>query len=162
MLLPTFVFLATSTVMADVSFTLAQLGVVLAIERLVAAQPGRDTTRGVAAAAAITVATLLLRAAGVAAITAAAVYIATRKGLRLAALFTILTGAGYAPWLLYSAAHLPSAEERIGHGSWTYRYSELLRMRHGGEPSSGYVTFGELPARVGSTCRPSSAPTSAP
>ncbi len=62
MLMPAFVFLATSTVMADVSFTLAQLGVVLAIERLVAAPPGRDTTRGVAAAAAITVATLLLRA----------------------------------------------------------------------------------------------------
>jgi hypothetical protein len=149
-LLPAFVFLATSTVMADVSFTLAQLGVVLAIEHLVAAPPGRDTTRSVAAAAAITVATLLLRAAGVAAITAAAVYVASRRGLRLAALFAVLTGAGYAPWLIYSAAHLPSSQERVGHGgSWTYRYSELLRMRHGGEPSMGFVTVRELPARVG-------------
>lgn len=148
-LLPAFVFLATSTVMADISFTLAQLGVVFAIERLVAAPPGRDTTRGVAAAAAITVATLLLRAAGVAAVTAAAVYVASRRGLRLAVVFAVLTGAGYAPWLVYSATHLPSAQERVGHGgSWTYRYSELLRMRRGGEPSLGFVTLGELPARV--------------
>jgi hypothetical protein len=96
------------------------------------------------------VATLLLRAAGVASITAAAVYVASRRGLRLAALFAVLTGAGYAPWLIYSGAHLPSAQERAGYGgSWTYRYSELLRMRHGGEPSSGFVTIGELPARVG-------------
>ncbi len=148
-LLPAFVFLATSTVMADVSFTLAQLGVVLAIERLVAARPGRETTRGVAAAAAITVVTLLIRAAGVAAIIAGAVYVASRRGLRLATVFALLTGAGYAPWLIYSATHLPSAEERVGHGgSWTYRYSELLRMRHGGEPSAGFVTASELPGRV--------------
>jgi hypothetical protein len=148
-LLPAFVFLATSTVMADVSFTLAQLGVVLVIERLVGAAPGKDTTRGVVAAAALTVVTLLIRAAGVAAIIAGAVYIASRRGLRLATVFALLTGAGYAPWLIYSATHLPSAEERVGHGgSWTYRYAELLRMRHGGEPSAGFVTVSELPARV--------------
>lgn len=148
-LLPALVFLATSTVMADVSFTLAQLGVVLAIERLVGAPPGRDTTRSVVAAAAITVATLLIRAAGVAAIIAGVVYIASRRGLRLAALFAVLTAAGYAPWLIYSATHLPTAEERVAHGgSWSYRYNELLRMRYGGEPSGGFVTAGELPRRV--------------
>ena len=122
---------------------------VLAIERLVAAPPGRETTRGAVAAAAITVATLLIRAAGVAAIVAGAVYLASRRGLRLAALFAVLTGAGYAPWLIYSATHLPTAEERVAHGgSWSYRYNELLRMRYGGEPSGGFVTAGELPRRV--------------
>jgi hypothetical protein len=148
--LPAFVFLATSTVMADVSFTLAQLGAALAIERLAAAQPGRDTTRGAVIAAAITVATLLIRAAGVAAIAAGAVYLATRRGLRVAALFAILTGVGYAPWLIYSATHVPTAEERVNHGgSWVFRYRELLAMRYGGEPSLGFVTVGELPRRVG-------------
>jgi hypothetical protein len=149
-LVPALVFLATSTVMADVSFTLAQLGVVVAVERLVGAQPGRDTTRGVVAAAAITVATLLIRAAGVAAICAGAVYIASRRGLRLATLFAVLAGAGYAPWLIYSATHMPSAEERVHHGgSWVSRYRELLLMRYGGEPSLGSVTAAELPERVG-------------
>jgi hypothetical protein len=148
-LIPAFVFLATSTVMADVSFTLAQLGTVLAIERLVAAPPGKRTTRGVVAAAAITVATLLIRAAGVAAIIAGAVYIASRRGLRLATLFAVLTGAGYAPWLIYSATHMPTAEERAAHGgSWVFRYRELLAMRYGGEPNSGSVTIAELPGRV--------------
>jgi hypothetical protein len=149
-LIPAFVFLATSTVMADVSFTLAQLGAALAIERLAAAQPGRDTTRRAVIAAAITVATLLIRAAGVASIAAGAVYLASRRGLRLAALFAFLTGAGYAPWLIYSATHVPTAEERVTHGgSWVFRYRELLAMRYGGEPSMGFVTVGELPRRVG-------------
>jgi hypothetical protein len=148
-LLPSFVFLATSTVMADVSFTLAQLGAVMAIERLVAAPPGKPTTRSVVAAAAITVATLLIRAAGVAAIMAGAVYIASRRGVRLAMLFAVLTGAGYAPWLIYSATHMPTAEERVAHGgSWVFRYRELLAMRYGGEPNSGSVTIAELPGRV--------------
>jgi hypothetical protein len=149
-LVPAFVFLATSTVMADVSFTLAQLGTVLAIERLAAAPPGRDTTRGAVTAAAITAATLLIRAAGVAALAAGAAYLVSRRGLRVATLFAVLTGAGYAPWLIYSATHLPTAEERVAHGgSWVFRYRELLAMRYGGEPSMGVVTVGELPRRVG-------------
>ena len=149
-LIPAFVFLATSTVMADVSFTLAQLGAALAIERLAAAPPGRETTRGAVTAAAITVATLLIRAAGVAAFAAGAIYLASRRGLRVATVFAVLTGAGYAPWLIYSAMHLPTAEERVTHGgSWVFRYRELLAMRYGGEPSLGLVTAGELPRRVG-------------
>ena len=148
-LLPALVFLATSTVMADVSFTLSQVATALAIERVVAARPGGDTTRSAVIAAAITVVTLLVRAAGVAAIVAGAVYIAGRRGLRLATVFAVLTAAGYAPWLLYSATHLPTADERAAHGgSWVFRYRELLAMRHGGEPSAGFVTAGELPARV--------------
>jgi hypothetical protein len=99
-LVPSLVFLATSTVMADVTFTLAQLGAALAIERLAAAAPGRETTRGAVTAAAITVATLLIRAAGVAAIAAGAIYLVSRRGLRVATLFAVLTGAGYAPWLI--------------------------------------------------------------
>ena len=148
-ILPAFVFLATSTVMAEASFTLCQLGVAVSIERLAAASPGKDTSRRVLVAGAISVITLLVRAAGVAGIAAGVIYLATKRGVRVAALFLLLTIAGYTPWLMYSASHRPARDDRAAHGgSVSFAYSELLAMRYGGEPSGGNVTLLEIPGRV--------------
>jgi hypothetical protein len=93
---------------------------------------------------------LLVRVAGVAAIAGSLLYLAWRRGARSAIMFGILVFIGYAPWLIYSRANTPTIAERDAHGgSVAYRYSELLMMRYGGEPSSGRASIGELPARIG-------------
>ncbi len=148
MVLPAFVFLATSTVMAEAAFTLCQLGVAIAIERLATAPPANVTSR-VFVAAAISVATLLVRAAGVAGVAAAVVYLTTRRGVRVAALFLVVTIAGYTPWLIYSATHQSAPADRDAHGgSVSFAYSALVAMRYGGEPSGGNVTLPEIPGRI--------------
>lgn len=150
-LMPAFVFLATSTVMAEATFTLAQLCLALAVER--AARPATGASprplRDAVVCGLIGAATLLIRLAGVAAIAAAVWYLATRRGWRTAVVVAAVTAAGYAPWAAYSAAHRAPLPERVEHGgSIAYGYDELLVMRHGGEPGSGRVTLMEIPSRI--------------
>jgi hypothetical protein len=148
-LLPAFVFLATSTVMSDPVFTLSQVALAIAVERAAATTAPRPRV-SIAVSAAIGVALLLVRVAGVAAIAASIGYLCWRRGVRSAITFAIIVLAGYSPWLIYSRANAPSVAERDANGgSVAYRYSELLMMRHGGEPSSGRVTLAELPGRIG-------------
>src|SRR5687767_15025878 len=82
-LMPAFVFLATSTVMAEATFTLAQLCVALAVER---ASRGGDShpVRDAVGCGLIAGVTLLVRLAGIAAIVAAVLYLARRRGWRAA------------------------------------------------------------------------------
>jgi hypothetical protein len=148
-LIPAFVFLTTSTVMSDATFTLCQLALAIAVERAAAADAARQPRARLIAAAAIAVALLLIRAAGVAAVAASMLYLAWRRGSRSAAAFAVIVVVGYSPWIAYARANAPTDAEREAHGgSVAYRYSDLLMMRHGGEPSSGRVTIGELPARI--------------
>jgi hypothetical protein len=149
-LIPAFVFLTTSTVMADPTFTLSQIALAIAIERSVAARDPAHHRRLIVISAAIGAALLLVRVAGVAAIAASVLYLVWRRGVRAAAIFGVIVIIGYSPWLLYSRANAPTIPERDAHGgSVAFRYSELLMMRYGGEPSSGRVTIGELPSRIG-------------
>lgn len=147
MVLPAFVFLATSTVMAEATFTLAQLCVALAVEGA-----SRSTTGGRRQAVScglIAGVTLLIRLAGIASIAAGAVYLARRRGWRFALVFAAVAAACYAPWALYSAANRAPLGERVQHGgSIAYGYDELLLMRWGGEPGGGRVTLPELPGRI--------------
>lgn len=150
-LMPAFVFLATSTVMAEATFTLAQVGVALAMER--AARPNRrgdsHPIRAAVTCGLIAGVTLLIRLAGIASIAAGVWYLGRKRGWRTAVIVAAVAAASYAPWAAYSAAHHAPREERVQHGgSIAYGYGELLSMRYGGEPSSGQVTLRELPGRI--------------
>lgn len=147
-LMPGFVFLATSTVMAEATFTLAQLCVALAVER--AARRGDShELRDAIGCGLIAGATLLVRLAGIAAIVAAVLYLARRRGWRTALVCGAVAAACYAPWAIYSAVNREPLVERVEHGgSIAYGYSELLLMRYGGEPSSGQITLREIPGRI--------------
>jgi hypothetical protein len=147
-LMPAFVFLATSTVMAEATFTLAQLCFALAVER--AARRGDPHAWADAAGCGVLAgATLLIRLAGVASIAAGAVYLARTRGWRTAMVFSAVAAACYAPWAVYSAVNRAPLPERVEHGgSIAYGYDELLLMRQGGEPGGGQVTLAELPGRV--------------
>lgn len=147
--LPAFVFLATSTVMAEGVFTLSQLGLLLAIEHAASRAGVAQTQRAVIVSGLIGGAALLIRLAGVAGIVAAALYLGWRRGFRSALGFIAVVGVCYSPWAVYSMANASTPAERAAHGgSIAYGYEELLLMRRGGEPSSGRMTLGELPRRI--------------
>jgi hypothetical protein len=146
-LMPAFVFLATSAVMAEAVFTLGQLCVVLAIERA-ARQPAAGD-RYTIIGAVLAGCTMLVRVAGVATAAAAIVYLIYRRGWRPALLFAAFAGACYMPWVIYAAANRGNPEDQIRHGGTiAHSYGALLQLRHGGEPGTGAVGLGDLPRRV--------------
>lgn len=145
---PAFVFLATSTVMAECAFTLGQMGLVLAVERASRMPPGR-AGRWVVLAAVIGAVTLLIRAAGVAPLAAAGLYLLAKRGWRTAAGFALVAAICYSPWLLYASAHRPTDAERTAHGgAVAYAYSELLAMEKGGVAEGSRVDAAGLASRV--------------
>ncbi|MEP6782778.1 MAG: hypothetical protein ABI983_03850, partial [Acidobacteriota bacterium] len=121
--LPAFVFLATSTVMAEAVFTVSQLLLAVMIERAAVKESGRLTVL----AGLIGGATLLIRLAAVASVGGAALYLAWRRGFKSALTFAGVVCVCYAPWAWYSIANASTAAERAAHGgSMAAQYSELL------------------------------------
>ena len=149
LLTPGLVFLATSTVMAECVFTLAQIATIVLLERCNRAgapanRPGDAAFAGIAAAA-----TVLLRTAGVAALAAGGLYLMISRGWRSAVAFSGAALVCLVPWGAYAAAHAPTAAESIEHGGTiAFAYSELLTMRRPGDPAAGRANAGDLPARV--------------
>jgi hypothetical protein len=145
---PAFVFLATSTVMSECTFTFAQLLTVVLVERATrdADRPnGRAIVAGVAGAAA-----LLIRLAGVAVVAASVVYLLVGRRWRQAALFSITVAVCVAPWQLYARAHEPTADERLAHGGTiSFSYEQLVAMARPGDPRSGSISISDRIARAG-------------
>lgn len=149
-LTPAFVFLATSTVMAECAFTLGQLGLVLAIERAVRGSPSSRSRTWLVVAAVLGASTVLIRAAGIAPLAAAGFYLLFKRGWRASAGFVLVTALCYAPWALYAAAHHPTDEERRAHGgAVAYSYSELLAMERGGVAEGGRAGAAQVALRAG-------------
>jgi hypothetical protein len=145
---PAFVFLATSTVMAECAFTLFQLAAVVCIERGTAPGAARPGTSVALAGAAPAVA-LLLRTAGIAVAVACVLFLAWHRRWRQAATYAVIVLLGVLPWLTYARANAPSPEERIAHGgSIAYSYAELLQMRRGGVAASGQAGVADLLTRA--------------
>jgi hypothetical protein len=138
MLTPAFVWLATSTIMSEPLYTLAQLAAVVLVAR------GRPVLAGVAAAAAI-----LIRSAGLPLLVAATVWYLVRRERRAAVLFFVTTILLVLPWALYARAHATTIEQRLAHGgAHVFTYSEQFWMRRAGDIQSGRITASELPARA--------------
>ncbi|MGE0863046.1 MAG: hypothetical protein AB7P34_04020 [Vicinamibacterales bacterium] len=146
-LTPSLVFLATSTVMPEAVFTLAQILTIILLDRGDSDAPAdvrRSALAGVLAAV-----TTLTRTAGVAALAAGLAYLIYRRAWRSAAVFAATAMLCLAPWWMYSAAHAPTAEESARHGGTiAYAYSDLLAMRRAGAIGAGRASLAELPARA--------------
>ncbi len=148
-LTPGFVFLATSTIMAECVFTALQLATVLVGERA-ASVSDADRSRGaVAFAALLTVSAWLVRSAGVTLIAAALIHLLRRRRRPTAVMFVVVLAACAMPWLVYSQRHAPSAiaREQYG-GSIAVAYGDAIRLRVAGTTSSGRVDWSELPVRM--------------
>ena len=145
---PAFVFLATSTVMAECVFTLAQLAAVIALDHACASDR-HPRRRRVVVAAAIAAAAMLIRSTGIALIAAGVLYLLNQRRWREALLFGATVLLLLAPWLLYARAHAPTTAQRLEHGgSIAFAYADSMRLRAAGTPSSGQATLADVRARV--------------
>lgn len=149
MLTPGFVFLATSTVMAECVFTLGQLTTVIVVERCVSSGAPQHARRWILLAGGLAAATMLVRATGAALLLSAVWYLFTRLGWRRAALFGATATACLSPWLFYARAHEPTTAQRLAHGgSIAYAYGDSMRMKQAADPESGHAMPRDLIARV--------------
>ena len=137
-LTPAFVWLATSTVMSEPLYTLAQLAAVVFVARR------RPVLGGVAAAAAV-----LIRSAGLPLLLAATLWYLVRRERRAAVLFLVTAVLLLLPWAIYARAKATPIEQRLAHGgAHVFTYSEQFWMQRAGDIQSGQITARDLPARV--------------
>jgi hypothetical protein len=145
---PAFVFLATSTVMADCVFTFAQVLAVVLVER--ARRAGDTATRPAIVAGVVAAAAVLFRTAGVAVVAAAIAYFVFARRWRQAAAFAIVVAVCLAPWQLYARAHAPTFEQRLAHGGTiAFSYQQLMAMTRPGDTRSAGVSLGDTVQRIG-------------
>lgn len=135
---PGLVFTATSSVMSECVFTLAQLAAIVLIER-----------RRVAAGALCASFAFLTRSFGVGLLIAAFVYLLKERLFKQAVLFATVVAITAGPWVLYSRAHAPTAEQRAEQGgSIVLPYTEQFWDRVAGRPQEGRIGVAELPERI--------------
>ncbi len=148
-LTPAFVFLATSTVMAECVFTLGQIGAVWLVDRASRMQTARIGRRHAMLAGLVAGAAFLIRSAGIASIAAGVVLLCWRRRWTSAAVFGLTAVAVCAPWFTYAAVNAPTAAERMAHGgAMAYSYADLLHFREGGVQQSGRATPGDVATRI--------------
>lgn len=140
-LTPGFVFFATSSVMSECVFTLAQLSTLVILDRI-------DTRRTVIAALLAGI-TVLIRTAGLALVLGVTLYFLSARQFRRAAIFAVTVIICIAPWFWYEQTHRAPLSQRLEHGgAHVFTYSEQFWMHWAGDPSSGRIGISELPARI--------------
>ena len=136
---PAFVFFATSTVMSEPLFTMAEVAAIVLVGRR------RPVLGGLAAAAAA-----LVRSAGMPILLAAALWYLVRRERRSAVLFLSTAVVALLPWMIYARVYATPMDVRLQHGgAHVFTYAEQFWMRRAGESQSGRIGISELPARVG-------------
>jgi hypothetical protein len=145
---PAFVFLATSTVMAECVFALAQLITVILVERVV--RDPHASSRGAVSAGVAGAAAILIRLLGVAVVAAAIGYLLINRRWRHAALLAATVIVCLVPWQLYARANQPTVAERMAHGGTiAFSYQQLLAMRQPGNTRAGDASAVERVVRAG-------------
>lgn len=146
---PAFVFLATSTVMSECVFTVAQVAAVVLIHRSVESPDRRRSLLLAIAAAGIAAASVLIRSAAAGLIVGVTLWLVKERLWQRAALFAAVVVLCLLPWLTYARAHAPTAQQRAAHGgAVVYSYSDQFWMRWAGSPALGRITVGDIPARI--------------
>ena len=140
-LVPSLVFLATSTLMSDAVFLAVQLATLVALERW----PTRTGTvvAGVGAAVA-----MLMRTVGVTVPAGAVVYLCLTRQWRRAAVLAVVVVVSLTPWLLYAHRHASTAAQQ-GEGEALLSYRQQFWQQWAGDAKAGTATLGDLPLRIG-------------
>jgi hypothetical protein len=149
-LCPVLVFLATSTLMSECVFTLAQMLAIFIIERCVQAERKGDW-RYALLGAAFTAFAYLTRSIALGLIVAAIIYLVKERLMRAAIIFVAGVALLAGPWAIYSRLHAPTAEQKAEQSnSYIVRgYGEQFWDRVAGHKSKGSVSVSDLPARFG-------------
>jgi hypothetical protein len=149
-IVPAFVFLATSTLMSECVFTLAQLVAVVLIHRSVESSDARRRLLLTIAAAAATSAAVLIRSVGAGLVLAVVLWLLKERRWKGVALFAASVGLFLLPWMTHARLNAPTPEQRAAHGGHIVMdYADQLTMRWAGAPGGGRVTIAEIPARIG-------------
>jgi Glycosyltransferase family 87 len=140
-LVPSLVFLTTSTLMSDAVFLAVQLATLVALERW----PTRTGTvvAGVGAAVA-----MLMRTVGLAVPMSAFVYLCLKRDWRRAALLAAVVVLSLTPWQLYAYRHSSSAAQQ-GEGEVLLSYRQQFWQQFAGDAKAGTATLRDLPLRIG-------------
>jgi hypothetical protein len=145
---PALVFLATSTVMAELVFAAVQIGAVLWIERAVRDEPTTNTSTVVAAL--LSAAAMLVRTAAIALVVTAVVRCCLARRWRQGGIYLAMVIVALVPWQWYAYQHAPTDDQRVQHGgAMAYSYGQLMAMRRGGDLTRGQATLQDLPIRIG-------------
>jgi hypothetical protein len=148
-LVPAFVFLATSTLMSECVFTLAQLAAVVVIHRSVESPDARRRLLLTVAAAVVAAAAVLIRSAAAGLVLAMALWLLKERRWKGAALFAGVVVLSLLPWMTYARLNAPTAEQRAAHGGpIVWDYVDQLTMRWAGAPGGGRITMADIPARI--------------
>ena len=146
---PALVFLATSTVMSECVFMVAQLAAVLVVHWTVDARDEDAGRRFAILAAVLTAGAMLIRSAAVTVVLAALLWFLKERLWRRAAWFGAVAVLCLLPWTLYARFNASTAAEREAHGgAVVYPYVDQLSMRWAGAPVFGRIALSELPARI--------------
>lgn len=150
---PAFVFLASSTVMAECVFTLTQLLAVWVIERTVrSAREGTLTWRvslWIGLGSTLSISAFMIRSIAIVLVPLAILYLLRHRLVRLAAIFALTSLLLTLPWLLYSNQHRPTPEQRAEQNSYIVQsYSENFWFRLASHERSGRISLDELPTRM--------------
>lgn len=139
-LVPSLVFLTTSTLMSDVAFLAVQLATIVAIER--------TTSRaGTAVAGLGAAAAMLIRSVGVVVPVSAVVYLCVKRQWQRAALVAVVVVVALAPWQIYAARHAPPAAAQ-GDGEALPSYTQAFWQQWASDAKAGTATVRDLPLRV--------------
>ncbi len=148
-LMPAFVFLATSTVMSECVFTLAQLLTVIAAEKVLCRQCQSAAWLGWVGVAMLASWAFLTRSIAVGLVLAVGLYLLKERNYKAVVIFTGSTLLFIAPWMLYTRVNATSAELKRAHGgNIVYTYGDQLWMKRAGASNSGTETVWDLPTRI--------------
>jgi hypothetical protein len=148
-LMPAFVFLATSTLMSECVFTLAQLLTVLVVERALQRKEQARAWLWWWAAAMLASGTFLTRSIAVSLLFAVVLYLAKERTYKAALIFSCGSLLFIGPWLYYTRANATAAELKETHGgNIVYGYTDQLWMKYAGISNSGTETVRDLPGRI--------------
>lgn len=139
-LVPSLVFLATSTLMSDVAFLAVQLATVVTVER--------TTSRAGAVAAGLgAAATVLIRTIGLAVPVGVLVYLGLKRDWTRARLFAAVVVLTLAPWQIYAARHAATAQ--LSGTDALPSYGQAFWQQWASDAKAGTATVRDLPARIG-------------
>jgi hypothetical protein len=146
---PGLVFLATSSLMSECVFTLAQMAALVAVERCVAARDGERFWLFALLAAAATSWAFLTRSMAAGLILAALVYLLKERLFKSAVVFAIGVALMAGSWTVYSRTKAPTSEQRAEINSYIVRpYTEQFWDRVAGHESAGKISLADLPERI--------------
>jgi hypothetical protein len=146
---PAIVFLATSTIMSEAVFTLAQVAAIWVLTRGVRRFRIKPSWTFVLVGGLITSYAFLVRPAALGLLVAIPLWLLKERLFKQTALFVVIVACLTGPWVIYSRRGQPTAEQKQEQGANIVQsYSEQFWQRTAGQPQSGTITADDLPARV--------------